>query len=185
MAFFHGTRPTSSVRQSLEWDFPGARYRPETRFFKTSGSSIDMTAASTFDLAPAANEVILVNRVHLIIVDTGAAWDDGEFGSQVAYSAAAGIAFTLRKGGSQVHSFTADVEILHNRNLFSLTAPDYSRIDLDTGNSMAVATWDFVGSNAPIRLDSTDDALRFVTGATKAVAMMRARADVFKIVGEE
>jgi hypothetical protein len=174
-----GSRPTAKTAGMLEWWAPGMLYEPEVRWFVESGASIDMTAADTFDISPASNEKILVNRVTLIVVDTFDAWADTDFGNQTAYSASAGITFSLRKNGSEVHEFTSSTEILNNRTLFANTAPDFLFQELDSGNAMASATWDFVGTMSPVLLDSTDDALRFVTGAVKSVAFMQARADIF------
>lgn len=179
-----GVRPTSRVNRTLQWEYPGAVYRPETRRFKNSGSINMIGATGNYDLAPAAGEKLLVNRVSLIVVDGGTSWDDGEFGEIAAL--ATGFTFTLRKSGSQVHDFTADYKITTNQTLFAATAPDYSVLTLDTGNRMCVATWDLVGSHAPVLLDGTDDILRINVGdALTGLVRCEARADCFLIVGDE
>ena len=187
MPFEIGVRPEARTRQSLLWEFPGAIYRAETRFLKLTGS-IDMAAATgNYDLAPASGERLLVNRASLIIVDsTGAGneWDDGEFGNNVAL--ATGLTLTLRKSGAQVHDFTAEFKIKTNQHLFAYTAPDYSTITLESGNRLCVATWDFVGSYAPLYLDSTTDILRMNVGDSLAgIARCNMRADCLLVVGDE
>ncbi len=178
-----GVRPQGKIQSALEWWSPGKTYRAETRWFQ-SGSSEDMTVAGTFTVAPAAGESLLINRVTLLIVDTSGTWSDTTIGSSTAYTGSNGPRLSVRKGGSEVHEFTADIAILNNRDVFMNTSPDYVFQNLDSGNSMCAATWDLVGSHAPVILEATDDDIRFVTGSTIGCVEMSARADCFRIEGD-
>lgn len=187
MAFTMGVRPTDRVRQALEWDFAGGSYRAVTRWFELSGSRDLTGGAGNYDLAPASGEVLLVNLVHLILVDpnTGAnLWSDTDFGGRTALTT--GLTFTLRKNGSQVHDFTDSYKITTNQRLFALTAPNFTRVTLDEGNAMAVASWDFVGSYSPVLLDGTDDILRFNVAASDVPlsSLLRVRGDCFLRIAE-
>ena len=188
MAYEYGVRPVARVERALQWEYAGTLYRPITRWFERAANRSLASLAGDYDLAPAAGEKLLVNRVHLILVDpsTGAnLWSDSDFGGRAALTT--GLTFTLRKSGAQVHDFTDSFKITTNARLFGLTAPDYSRTTLDEGNAMGVATWDFVGSYAPVFLDGVTDILRLNVASADVplTTFIQVRADCFLIVGDE
>ena len=188
MPFTFGVRPTNRIERALSWEYAGALYRPETRWFTRSGNISLASAAGDYDLAPAANEKILINRASLILIDpsTGAnLWADTDFGGRAALTT--GLTLTLRKNSVQVHDFTAQFKIKTNADLWSLCAPDYSRLTLDEGNAMSVSTWDFVGSYTPIYLDDVNDILRInvAGGDVPASTVIRMRADIFVLAQDE
>jgi len=170
-----GVRPTTKVVRQLDWQAPGRNLTPETRWFQTSGASLDFTAAGTFEIVPAAGECILVASITFLVTDSGT-WSDTTFGSQTAYTTGNGPIVTLRKAGAQVHDFTADIEITSNRTLL-YNCDLYERTSWDSGNDTSRAVIDLVGSKGPVLLDATDDSLRIVTGATMSVVQFLVRAD--------
>lgn len=165
-----GVRPTSKLASMMEWYYPGRVLRTERRWFETSGSSRDMTSAGTFDLAPAAGEAILVGTIQLAIEDSGT-WTFATFGGASALPAN-GIQISTRKGGSEVHEFTADEQILTNLDLAQHCGENFQRLTLDSGSAVLICGLDLVGQAAPILLDSTDDAVRIVVNDAPGVDSM-------------
>ena len=177
-----GSRPTTKAAKMLEWWAPGALYQAETRWF-TDGATIAMqgiTPTVNYDIAPAAGEQILVNRVTFIVVDSagGTDWSPTVIGGHTA-ALTTGIKLALIKDGSEVHDFTSEFTIKNNGDFFCYTSPDYVFQELETGDAMNSCTFDLVGVHAPVLLDSTDDALRVVIADNISVTTLRARADLF------
>ncbi len=184
MGFDFGYRHSGKTLQALQWQFPGAAYRAEIRFFKKASEINLASDTGNFDLGPAANERILVNRVSFILADDAAGWSDITLGAITA--PAVGLTFTLRKADAQVHDFTAEGKIKSNITLFQYTAPDFTTVTLDSGNRLLVATFDLVGSMAPVYLDAATDLLRVnVNEALTGLARLNVRADCFSIRGDE
>jgi len=167
------SRPTAEVANRLGWEYPGKVYSPVQRFATKGGAfGPDMSAAGTYELAPAAGETLIINRLGFTFYSSTGTWTPITIGSTP--SAGLGWTISYRKDGAEVVEFTSEImthgKLVSNTTFFEFFSPD-CRIDYYNGGAgQLVAGLDFVGSGAPIILNSTDDMIRIVADGQAGVS---------------